>query len=65
MSKDNKKMIPIFLDLEDPNNVSSVSLEGLPEAAKKAQQALSTDEKVAEVFIGRFIAEKQGVENSR
>lgn len=61
MGRNNKKMISVFLDLEDPNNVSGASLEGLPEATKKALRALSTDEKVAEVLISRFIADKQGI----
>ena len=55
------KTISVFLDLEDPNNISGVSLDGLPNSAKQALKALSTDEKVAEVFIGRFIANKKRI----
>lgn len=56
-----KKSISVFLDLENPNNISGVSLENLPESAKKAFQALSTDEKVADVLIGRSIANRQQI----
>lgn len=61
MNKIHNKTISVFLDLEDPNNISGGSLEGLPDLAKKALQALSTDEKVAELFIGRFIAGKRDI----
>lgn len=61
MAKDNNKTISVFLDLEDPNNISGASLKGLPEATQKALKAMSTDEKVAEILIGRFMADKQGI----
>lgn len=61
MKKTHNKTISVFLDLEDPNNISGGSLDGLSESAKKALQALSTDEKIAELFIGRFIAGKQKI----
>jgi len=61
MDKTDNKIIPVFLDLEDPNNISGGSLEGLPESTKKAFQKISTDEKVAEVLIGRFIANRQQI----
>lgn len=61
MDKNSKKTMSVFLDLEDPNNISGAPLNDLPEAAKKALQAMSTDEKVAEILIGRFVADKQGI----
>lgn len=60
MNKDDKKT-PFYLDLEDPNNTSGVSLEGLPENVKKAFQSMSTDEKSGEVIIERFINNKQAI----
>lgn len=61
MSKTDNKTVSVFLDLEDPNNISGGSLEGLPESTKKALQALSTDEKVADVLIDKFIVNKQQI----
>ena len=61
MKKASNKKIPVFLDLEDPNNIFGVSLDGLPDPAKQALKALSTDEEVAEVFIARFIANKKRI----
>lgn len=61
MAKDNNKTISVFLDLEDANNISGASLRSLPEATKEALQAMSTDEKVAEILINRFVTDKQGI----
>lgn len=56
-----RRTIPTFLDLEDPNNISGVSLDDLPESVKRALQALSTEEKAAEVLIERFNASKKRI----
>lgn len=61
MMKNNKKTITVFLDLEDPNNISGIPLNNLPIAAKKALRSMSTDEKVSEILIGRFLENKQGI----
>lgn len=61
MNQNDNKTVPVFLDLEDPNNTSGVSLDNLPEVVKKAIQKMSTDDKVANVLIGRFIANKQEI----
>jgi len=61
MTKDGSKTISVFLDLEDPNNISCFPSKDLPESAKMALLAMGTNEKVAEILICRFLADKQGI----
>lgn len=51
----------VFLDLEDPNNLHGGDLSGLPEEAQKAIKNLSTNKKVAEVFLEKFLANKESI----
>jgi len=53
--------IPVFLDLEDPNNLQGGDLSGLPEQTKEAIKSLSTDEKVADTFLSRFLVNKTSI----